>query len=821
MPTTLDALDFDPYRVWLNIADAQRPVSPYSLLALAPLEADPNRIRAGYLRQQSAMLPHAERADPELWAAINQQIENAYSLLCDPEQKAVLDAAIRRKMGASPNGHPVAPTAADGSTVTCPHCQRTSPATKRFCGGCGKSLWETCPLCQSECAADEQFCGSCGGDILEALGEKSRGLQSKLAEADKLVATGRYDAALRELRTVAAVADPRFERWAQQALAAIERADAQRAQSEAAAADSIASARQHLEGHCFEAAIRELEAIPVPIRTPEANALLQRARGAWQDALTLTSEIRAGLDDGRTVELLPKIERLLALKPDHAQARQLAEKMRDRLVRAAKRQFQAQQYRECLDELAQLPLFLRTAETDSMADTAGELLALLDGIRGAAIADRPTLALADRLVKLAPASEEARKIRARLAERMEVPRTDPRVGAVNFAPLPNRTPSGVAVDWLANAGQLQGANERVQSALHEHPGQLWVAMGLALQGLGLAAVPIDLSPEDQTNVLARPLFVRKTGPVAWGLDLSDYALKAVKLTKETKDSPVKVAAVEYILHRKPLFAPGMDRERPEILEETLRDFVLRAGDLSSAKVCAGLAGQRVLGRFFDIPPIPAKKLPDAIAFEARHQLPIALDELCWRHQVLGTGDGTNPDQSPRRIVVTAARQPHVREWLSLFKSAGINVDQVQCDCVALHNALMFDLSDTGTAVGGNSAICVLDVGTDSTNVVVSSPAAVWFRTFGQGGNNFTNALVKQFNLTHAQAEQIKREPAKARRYGQLCAALRPILLQLAGEVERSLANYAKLFPDTPVKLVFGLGGAFQTHGLLRHLRFCK
>jgi Tfp pilus assembly PilM family ATPase len=189
--------------------------------------------------------------------------------------------------------------------------------------------------------------------------------------------------------------------------------------------------------------------------------------------------------------------------------------------------------------------------------------------------------------------------------------------------------------------------------------------------------------------------------------------------------------------------------------------------------------------------------------------------------VLGTADGTNPDQSPRRIVVTAARQPHVREWLSLFKSAGINVDQVQSDCVALHNALVFDLWGTVATARGNSAICVLDVGSDSTNVVISSPASVWFRTFGQGGNSFTGALVKHFSLTHAQAEQIKREPAKAPRYGQLCEALRPIFVQFAGEVERSLANYAKLFPDTPVKQIFGLGGAFQTHGLLRHLRFCK
>jgi Tfp pilus assembly PilM family ATPase len=83
----------------------------------------------------------------------------------------------------------------------------------------------------------------------------------------------------------------------------------------------------------------------------------------------------------------------------------------------------------------------------------------------------------------------------------------------------------------------------------------------------------------------------------------------------------------------------------------------------------------------------------------------------------------------------------------------------------------------------------------------------------------TSALLKQLTLTHAQAEQVKREPAKARRFGQWCDAVQPIFVQLSGELERSLANYAKLDAGHPVQQIYGLGGAFQTHGLLRYLRF--
>jgi type IV pilus assembly protein PilM len=231
----------------------------------------------------------------------------------------------------------------------------------------------------------------------------------------------------------------------------------------------------------------------------------------------------------------------------------------------------------------------------------------------------------------------------------------------------------------------------------------------------------------------------------------------------------------------------------------------------------GIPGHRVLGRFFELPPLAAKKIPDAVAFEARHQLPIDLEELTWDSHTLDAA-GRGADDQPRRIVVTAAREAHVCDRVALFRNAGIAVDFVGSDPVALHNAIAYEFFAELGETAGPEAICAVDLGTDSTNIVISSPRSVWFRTFGQGGDSLTSLLVKQLALTHQQAEQVKREPAKARRFGQWREAVRPAFVQLAGEIERSLANYTKLYADHPVRQIYGLGGAFQTHGLLRHLR---
>src|SRR5262249_53686001 len=125
------------------------------------------------------------------------------------------------------------------------------------------------------------------------------------------------------------------------------------------------------------------------------------------------------------------------------------------------------------------------------------------------------------------------------------------------------------------------------------------------------------------------------------------------------------------------------------------------------------------------------------------------------------------------------------------------------------------------AANTSAAIAVVDVGADSTNVVVSAPRCVWFRTVGLGGDTFLRDVTRRLQLTSEQAAQVLREPARARRYHQVREALAPLFVQLGSEIERSLATYGKLYPDHPIQQVYGLGGAFQTLGLLRYLRTGK
>ena len=718
---------------------------------------------------------------------------------------------------AAPGRH----TAAEPGVVICRDCRRPNPASRRFCGGCGQPLWETCPQCQAECAADERFCGACGADVAGSRAALAQQLAEQLAQAASLAAAFDYGAAIACLRDAAATSDARCSREAQQARAEISRLQALHQKQVAAAQTALARGRQALAEQAYDRAVHELQQIPAPLCSAEAAALLARARSAREELHALGAEIRAAVEARQTGNLLPKVERLLALRPGHKQALALAGQLREQIVRAAKKSLARHQYRQALEGLAQVSASARSPEVETLADTAAELLALQEAIEHSPLADRQTLALADRLARLAPTNGAAAELRAKVAERMRVHPADPRLGGPSFAPPPKRTQLGPPVDWLTSPARLAPADERVAAALAEHPGRFWVAIGLALQALDLAAIPMNLTPPEKTSVLFTKLPGLSLGnpaTAAWGLDLSDESLKAVKLARSPQTGVVQIVSCQLLVHGTRLLELSDDLQRPEIIGRTLQRLIRQCGELRGARIAVALPSRRVLGRFFDLPPLPHKKVADAINYEARHQLPMALDELCWQSRVLSEGSGPVGDESARHILIVAARQSHVRERLAEFRASGVCPDIVTSDCLALHNAIAYELFGEAAPTDQQKAVCAVDVGAAATNIVVSSRDRVWFRTSGQGGNTFESLLVEKLNVTRVQAETLLRQPAKSRRYSEWSAALQPGFAQLTDEVQRSLVAWAKVGRGRQVDHIYGLGGSFSTHGILRYLR---
>lgn len=709
--------------------------------------------------------------------------------------------------------------------ILCSTCNRTNARDRTFCSDCGRSLWEACPKCEAQYVVGETFCGSCGGNLPQMVREQLEAYKARLDEAVGFGRKHEYETAISRLRSVAKVNDARYQQVAQRAAQLIDELTDRHERRRAHAETACRKAQKHLSRHDYEATVKLLESVPLPMRDDQARGLLHEAKSALDEVRLLRDGIREAAKQNRLFDLSMKIDRLLALKPHNEQAKRLAGQLSGRLLRAAQTKISEHDYGEAVSLLDQVPSAERAPKVEKLAAHAAELNWLMTDLKLAAVADEQLVAIAERLLKHCPDNKEAESLEQQIKRRAIEKPSDPRYVAPDWS-IPRRPHLGFPVDWLGIPQRIQGSS-KILDSLRKAPGQYFVACGLALQGIGRASVDITLASQQKSGVLhGFSLRRKKTPSRAWGLDAGASSLIAVHLHFDEATRQVTIDAVDRIDHKKNLLHAHDDIEKRALLQETFAQFVER-NEIRGDRMCLSISGQLVLGRIFDLPQVDDKRLDQLLSIEASHRLPVPLADLALGYKVLDTYDGERHGHPQMRVALQAVKSFHVEQLLATAGEAGLNIDVLQSDCTALHNFAIHeffgnagDTPEKGKATKGENdeAIAMLDVGAHGSNLVISSPTLIWFRSLGVGGDAFTGDLLKPFRLTRDQAEALKRKPTKARRISQVYKAIGPTLSCLIEDVQRSIQSYSKLFPDVVIRQMFGVGGGFALHGLMRRLR---
>src|SRR6516225_8734815 len=166
----------------------------------------------------------------------------------------------------------------------------------------------------------------------------------------------------------------------------------------------------------------------------------------------------------------------------------------------------------------------------------------------------------------------------------------------------------------------------------------------------------------------------------------------------------------------------------------------------------------------------------------------------------------------------------VSRYLQHFKDVNVEVHVVQMAPLCLCNYVAYDLLNVGAdgappeAAGKKHCVVALDIGADSSNLVVTDGARIiWQRPIPLGGNHFTRALTKDLKLTFAKAEHLKRNATKSPDLKQILSSLKPVLNDFVGEVQRSLGYFTNTHRDAHIRYMVGLGNAFRLPGLQKFL----
>ncbi len=300
----------------------------------------------------------------------------------------------------------------------------------------------------------------------------------------------------------------------------------------------------------------------------------------------------------------------------------------------------------------------------------------------------------------------------------------------------------------------------------------------------------------------------------WALDIGQAALKALKLVPGDTPDSVIAEAFDFVEYPKILSQPDADPEA--LVAEALGTFLDR-NDLKGSRVAIAVPGQAGLVKFIKLPPVEKKRIPDIVKFEAKQQIPFALEEVVWAYQQIGDKDedADEEDFTSVEVGLFAMKRDQINRAITPFKAAGIEIDIVQMGPIALYNYITYDQLK-GSGLKGS--IVLLDIGADNTDLIISDGTRIWQRNVPIGGNHFTRALTKELKLTFAKAEHLKRNATKAPDPKAVFTAMRGIFNDFASEVNRSIGFYSSVNRTAQIIKVVGLGNGFKLPGLQKFLQ---
>ncbi len=293
-----------------------------------------------------------------------------------------------------------------------------------------------------------------------------------------------------------------------------------------------------------------------------------------------------------------------------------------------------------------------------------------------------------------------------------------------------------------------------------------------------------------------------------GLDIGSSAVKLIEL-RERKG--------EYHLQRL-----GVEPLSPEaivdgsIMDSSLVvDAIHRLNDQTKVKntgYATSLSGHSVIIKKIQLPAMPQDELADSIQWEAEQYIPFDITDVRLDYVVLSEGE---PGRDNMEVLLVAVKRDKVADYVSVINQTGKTAAVVDVDAFAVQNAyeVNYDLDP-------RKVVALVNMGAGVTNInILARGTTVFWRDISFGGNQFTEALQREFNLSFAQAESLKHGEA-VDRYS--AADARPVLdavsAEMASEIRKTFDFFSATSSEGPVDELVLSGGCALTPNLQQVLR---
>src|SRR6266496_5085164 len=292
-----------------------------------------------------------------------------------------------------------------------------------------------------------------------------------------------------------------------------------------------------------------------------------------------------------------------------------------------------------------------------------------------------------------------------------------------------------------------------------------------------------------------------------GLDIGSNSIKAVELRRNRGEVMVSHIGVEPLASD--IVVDSMIVDSGSVAGSISKIFSEKA--FKGKQVATSVSGHSVIVKKISMQTMDEPELGEAVRNEAAQYIPFDMNDVNVDYQVLSeTLSGPTVD-----VLLVAVKKDKVLNYTNALQLSGRQPAIVDIDAFALQNCYEYNYEPSPT-----STAALLNIGASVMNVnIVRGSVPLFTRDVSVGGNQYTDSLQKELDLSFEDAERLKRgDSLPSVTDEQKQQILRSVSDILTLEIQKTFDFFRATASGENIQRIVVAGGTARVPGLVDLLR---
>ena len=292
-----------------------------------------------------------------------------------------------------------------------------------------------------------------------------------------------------------------------------------------------------------------------------------------------------------------------------------------------------------------------------------------------------------------------------------------------------------------------------------------------------------------------------------GLDIGSSAVKVVELRRKGTSYELLNLGIESLGQDTVVDGSIMDA----LSVSSAIEKIFNENRIKTKNVATSVSGHSVIVKRVTVNANTEEELYNAIPYEAQQHIPFDMTDVNLSYQGLGpTANGSGTD-----VMLVAAKREKILNHTNVLSQAGKIPTVVDYDGFAVYNSFEVNYDIPSDQMGA-----LLNIGASIMNIVIGRGGNPLFtRDVSVGGNQYTDTLQKELDLSFEDAERLKQGfEVPNITQDQKLPHLRSVTEILMLEIQKTFDFFRQTTSTENIQHIYVSGGTAKIDGLVDQLK---